>query len=173
MILISNHLLSLPGFKVPDGAVVRINMAWVPDADTLKRYLDIPHTVFLDYPMGRKKPPTPTLTMYQAVKAAEAPNVAYLAVSNVETARDASIQQQWLGDRAQFVPKIETQLGVDNLDAILGSVQPPYVMLDTEDLFADVQDSERFYTAVRAVEFLCANHSVDLLRMYGVVFSEI
>lgn len=173
MILLSNHLLSLPGFVVPEDAVVRINMAWVPDEDTLKRYLDIPHTVFLDYPAGRTKPPTPTLTMYQAVKAAEAPNVEYFAVSNVETAREACVQQQWLGDRASFVPKIETLLGVENLGAILATVQPAYAMLDTEDLFTDAQDADRFYGAVRAVEKACVAHNVNLLRMYGVVFSEV
>ena len=67
MILISNHLLTLPQFENVDDVVIRINMAHVKDLKELKRFVSRSDEVFLDYPKGRTKPPVPTLSLTDAI----------------------------------------------------------------------------------------------------------
>ena len=63
MILISNHLLRTEEIEIDPNAVIRINVAWVKDEDQLMDYLNIPYTIFLDYPENRKKPPLPPFSL--------------------------------------------------------------------------------------------------------------
>ena len=84
MILLSNHLLTLPEFRNVDNVIVRINMAWVKDIKELHKFLDIDYDVFLDYPKGRTKPPVPTLSLTDAIETIKkCPNVKYFALSNI------------------------------------------------------------------------------------------
>ena len=57
MILLSNHLLTLPEFKNVKDVVVRINMAHVKDVSESSRFVNVDYDIFLDYPKGRSKPP--------------------------------------------------------------------------------------------------------------------
>ena len=174
MILISNHLLSLPGFSIPADAVVRINMAWVPDAaaigDAITRAGT--HDVFLDYPQGRTKPPAPAWTIDEAIEFVCKHSPKYFAVSNVETVGNAQVIDRMLPDGTMFVPKIESLMGVMNLPAILEEVDTDTIMLDTEDLFSGCAETKTFIAAVDAVHRICKQHNTKVLRLYGVVFSE-
>ena len=49
MILLSNHLLTLPEFQKVEDVVIRINMAHVRDMKELKKFVDRDYDVFLDY----------------------------------------------------------------------------------------------------------------------------
>ena len=174
MILVSNHLLSLPGFCVPDDAVVRINMAWVRAEDALAGAIEKcrPHDVFLDYPSGRTKPPVPAWGLDEAVVAVWKYRPQYFAVSNIESPDGAADIEQNLPEDTVFVPKIETLKGVLCLDSILDAIDTTVIMLDTEDLFTCCGDPDVFLGAVNNVTQVCANHHVEVLRLYGVIFSE-
>ena len=81
MILISNHLTQLPQFKNLKNVVVRINMAHVKDREQLEQFVDVPYDVFLDYPKGRTKPPTPSLHIPDALEIMNKyKNIKYFAV---------------------------------------------------------------------------------------------
>ena len=175
MILISNHLLLLPGFTVPTHAVIRINMAWLSGPDALSAAIDMcgNHPVFLDFPQGRRKPPLPVWTLDEAVQAVWEYRTAYFAVSNVEDADKAHRIQSRLPPSTEMVPKIETVAGVFNLPVILTKLDCKHIMLDTEDLFTDDPNADHFTNAIQNVHQICASRGVETLRMYGVVFSAI
>ena len=67
MILLSNHLLTLPEFRNVKDVVIRINMAHVKDLKELKKFVNREYEVFLDYPKGRTKPPVPSLSLTTAI----------------------------------------------------------------------------------------------------------
>ena len=73
MILLSNHLLTLPEFQKVEDVVIRINMAHVKDMKELKKFVDRDYDVFLDYPKGRSKPPVPSLSLTDAITSEEIP----------------------------------------------------------------------------------------------------
>ena len=50
MILLSNHLLTLPEFQNVKNVVVRINMAHVKDKTELDKFVNVGKDIFLDYP---------------------------------------------------------------------------------------------------------------------------
>ena len=68
MILLSNHLLTLPEFKDIEDVIVRINMAHVKDIKELYRFVKVDYDIFLDYPKGRTKPPVPNLDINDALE---------------------------------------------------------------------------------------------------------
>lgn len=183
MILISNHLLSLPEFKLPNDAVIRINLAWIPTVEALDKALATAqtgwHSVFLDYPRGRRKPPTPAIPLAEAVRMArEYAIVGYFAVSNVESADIVYLLRETLPERIALVPKIETETGVANLRSIVDAAKAKHIMLDTEDLYADLLHSRgadggaAYLAAVNDVYAKCRSFNVEVLKLYGVVFSE-
>ena len=66
MILLSNHLLTLPEFRNVENVVIRINMAYIRDMKEFHKFLQIDYDIFLDYPKGRTKPPVPILDINDA-----------------------------------------------------------------------------------------------------------
>ena len=85
MLLISNHLLTLPQFENVEDVVVRINMAHVKDLKELKTFVNRDYDVFLDYPKGRTKPPVPSLSLTDAINFTQKyDNIKYFATSNIE-----------------------------------------------------------------------------------------
>ena len=175
MILISNHLLSLPGFTVRiEDAVVRINMAWVKDGDALHDAIAHcgTHDVFLDFPYGRTKPPVPEWQLDEAVAEAWKYMPRFFAVSNVEDPDVAADIEGNLPEKTMLVPKIESLKGVLCLTDILKRVDTSTIMLDTEDLFSGCNDQKTFLAAVDNVHKVCEQFDVEVLRLYGVIFSE-
>ena len=97
----------------------------------------------------------------------------YFAVSNVEEADAALDIQAQLPPATEMVPKIETVRGVFNLPAIINKLDCKHIMLDTEDLFTDDPNVDHFTNAIDSAQLTCAARGVEVLRLYGVVFSKI
>ena len=135
--------------------------------------VDGDYDIFLDYPEGRTKPPLPTLTLPQAFQAINAyKSIKHFAVSNMETADDVFKWVMALPKRISFVPKIETIKGVENLDAICHNDRVQYVMLDSEDLYTDVDgDADKYLELKEMAKTVCENNGVELLELWGVVFA--
>ena len=77
-----------------------------------------------------------------------------------------------LPDDVSFVPKIETLKGVLNLDKLFDTGKIDHIMLDSEDLYTDVRnDVELFLNLKDRVSKTCDEYNVELLQLYGVVFS--
>ena len=173
MILLSNHLLTLPEFKNVDNVVVRINMAHVKNKEQLKKFVNIDRDIFLDYPKGRRKPPQPTLHVPDALEMlAKYPNIKYFAVSNIETPSEVEMIASVIPEHVSFVPKIETLKGVVNLKLIFETGHVNHIMLDGEDLYTDVNNDIELYLQLKErAKNACKKYGVDLLQLYGVVFS--
>lgn len=173
MLLISNHLLQYP-IKFAKDAVVRINIAWIGSFYQLDNILDeIKNDVFIDYPEGRAKPPPVGMTLTEVMDAAAAhKNVKYMAVSNIESGNIAGLFARSMPEGVQFVPKIETIKGVNNIHEIIKQSKPNYIMLDTEDLFLDLKgDVERYENLITQLESICLENNVTILKIEGVVFA--
>ena len=173
MILLSNHLLTLPEFKKVKNVVVRINMAHVNDIEELKQFLNRDYDVFLDYPKGRTKPPIPTLSLTEAIDAMKVyKNVKYFATSNIEEVSEVNLICEMLPEGVSFVPKIETLKGVLNLNKLFDTGKIKHIMLDSEDLYTDIKnDVELFLNLKNRVTKTCKDYDVELLQLYGVIFS--
>ena len=53
------------GISIPNGAIYRINLAWINDLDELEKLLKKhhKHEIFLDLPVRRTKPPLNSLSL--------------------------------------------------------------------------------------------------------------
>jgi len=173
MILLSNHLLTLPEFKNIEDVIVRINMAHVKDIKELYRFVKVDYDIFLDYPKGRTKPPVPTLNINDALEVmSQHKNIKYFALSNIEDVSEVDIICDIIPDTVSFVPKIETLQGVLNLEKIFKSGRVKHIMLDSEDLFTDIKNDVSLYTyLIERVRKVCDEHNVKLLELYGVIFN--
>jgi len=173
MILISNHLLTLHQFKNVDDVVIRINMAHVKDIKELKQFVNKKQDVFLDYPKGRTKPPVPSLSLTDAITFTHKyDNIKYFATSNIEEIAEVDLICDMLPDHVSFVPKIETLRGVQNLESLFKTGKIFHIMLDGEDLYTDINnDVDLFLNLKDRVQHNCMKYGVELLELYGVVFS--
>lgn len=172
MILISNNVQQY--MKTPDNAVIRINMAWIKCLSDLETIVmkNARRKIFLDYPQGRSKPPRPLLTLdnaYHLMKYYQ--HIKYFAVSNIEEINTVKSIQERIPKWTEFVPKIETEKGVMNLENLIKECNIKTIMLDKEDLFVDVEeDNTEFYKDIDYVRLICKNLKVNLLELQGVVF---
>jgi len=173
MLLISNHLTQLDQFKKLKNVVIRINMAHVKDIEELKRFVDVPYDVFLDYPKGRTKPPTPSSSLTEAIDFTKNySNIKYFATSNIEEVAEVNLIYEMLPKGVSFVPKIETLKGVINLSKLFDTGKINHIMLDSEDLYTDIRnDVELFVNLKDRVRRVCKEYNVELLELYGVVFN--
>ena len=173
MLLISNHLLTLPQFENVEDVVVRINMAHVKDLKELKTFVNRDYDVFLDYPKGRTKPPVPSLSLTDAITFTHKyDNIKYFATSNIEEVAEVDLICDMLPKHVSFVPKIETLKGVLNLNKLFDTEKIFHIMLDSEDLYTDIRnDVELFLNLKERVKNTCTDYGVELLQLYGVVFN--
>ena len=173
MILLSNHLLTLPEFRNVEDVIIRINMAYVKDIFQLEKFVDIDYDVFLDYPQGRTKPPVPILDINDALDIMKRyENIKYFASSNIENVSEVNTICDIIPDTVSFVPKIETLQGVLNLEKIFEGGRVKHIMLDTEDLYTDVKNDVPLYSyLIDRVKTTCKKHNIELLQLHGVVFN--
>ena len=167
MLVISNHLQGK--MPLPKDAIIRVNLAWYPSVEAARQALDDANRdIYLDYPRGRTKPPKPKITLYEAIELANEYKVRYFAVSNVEVPKFIEEISARL-ETAEFVPKIETALGVENIRAII-TTGVKTIMLDKEDLYVDVDmDAWAYEKLIDSVRQQTSN--VTLLELQGVVFA--
>jgi len=165
---------------VPAGAVIRINMAWEPSLLHLIQHLtEITHHVFLDIPTGRKKPPSHSYSLEELLPIVERfEQIRYVAISNVEWPEDLESWTFHTTPRVNIVPKIETIVGVENIDDIFKVLrEPKTIMIDHDDLFTDLiaqeEDPRVLYSAyIDPIVYLCKKNNVRALRTAGIVFSD-
>jgi pyruvate kinase len=173
MIVASNHIKTL-GIPFPEGAIVRINVAWIKSYDELCKIIEDNknYEVWVDYPTGRTKPPVPKLTLAQAISAASKySNVKYFAFSNAEDCNVIELIRQAVPSSIKLVPKIETEKGINELAEILKSAKTDMIMLDAEDLYVDVgTDPIKLESLKTYVKTFCEKYNVKMLSLQGVIF---
>lgn len=161
MLVISNNLVGT--IKFPKDSIVRLNLAWVKDVQEAKDILDkFEGNVYLDFPSGRTKPPMPKISIGQAVNLSRHKAVKYFAMSNCENPAD--IKRIMKLTPAEVIPKIETKLGVKNMQDMV-EVGVKTFMLDKDDLWIDVNcDTKKF------LELIEEARKFNIIEMRGVVF---
>jgi len=173
MIIVSNYLLDKTDLHFPDHVVVRVNVAWQKDLEQLRGILkNTRHDIYLDYPQGRTKPPKPKISLAETIAMAhQFPRVKYFAVSNVEDPENIFKIKERLPAHIEIVPKIETELGIHNLEQIVQKIQNKYIMFDKEDLYIDVnRDAEKFENLVNLTKKKGKEIGISILDLHGVVF---
>lgn len=180
MIIISQNLSNYK-IPLPEDTIFRVNLAWINDLDELhnilKKHKD--HKIFLDLPINRTKPPNNTYTINDLLSFFEIySNIAYLAISNVESTKDLVFYIELLPKTITIVPKIESVAGVTNIETITNAL--PYtekiIMLDHDDLYASLSKnniaSSKFKDYINRLAKFCEKNNITLLRTIGVVFSD-
>ncbi len=178
IIVVSQNLLKY-NIDIPPNAILRINLAWHKDLDSVRGLLEEydEDRIFLDVPIGRKKPPNFEHTFKDIAKLiGEFSNIEYVAISNVESGRAVDYFQSTIFKSVKIVPKIETYTGVENCDEIIGALNyfPTVLMLDHQDLYSDLVrlNKEKYYlSTVKVLIAVCVKMDAQLLRTIGVIFS--
>lgn len=174
MKLLSNNLRGKIEF--PKGAVVRVNSAWVKSQKDLDHIVkeNADRDIFLDFPSGRTKPPTPVLDLLDLIMTASRhKNIKYFAVSNAEEKDYLSYIREMLPSYTQLVPKIETLNGIRNIESIIRASSCKRVMLDKEDLYLCCGANKTLYENSMGVLLeKCRELGVRVLKLGGVYFDE-
>lgn len=182
MILMSRHLTEY--LDIPEHIVIRINLAWEHSVDQLLNDISkLNHSIFLDMPIGRKKPPA-NQWPFELVNeiASKIPNIHYLGVSNVDTVEQLTEYISKIDSQLQIVPKIESVEAAQNIDQLINILpkKPPlhrYIMIDHDDMCSDIikrsLDPALLYTDfIFPVIQKCKKQDVGVLRTAGVVFCD-
>tara|TARA_Y100000310_G_scaffold328233_1_gene396045 strand:- start:504 stop:953 length:450 start_codon:yes stop_codon:yes gene_type:complete len=148
-------------------------MAHVKNMKELYKFLKVDYDVFLDYPKGRTKPPVPVLDINDALEVMNKyKNIKYFASSNIEDGSEVNMICDVIPDGVGFVPKIETLKGVLNLEKIFKNSRVKHIMLDSEDLYTDINNDVSLYTyLIERVRKSCNKYDVKLLELHGVIFN--
>ncbi len=157
---------------VPDDAVIRLNLAWMPSRDEAEKVLASlkGRRVYLDYPQGRSKPPKPVVTLDEAIELANKYEVAFFAVSNVENSLSLLGIRSLLRLTVELVPKFESEAGIKNMARIIQKTKVKYAMLDAEDVYTNVNHDSVRYAELIAMAVAAAK-DITLLRLQGVIFA--
>lgn len=175
--IISQNLVK-SALKLPKHAILRVNLAWHKDLDSVKEMLG-EHSdsdIFLDIPIGRKKPPNHNHDLDNIAEIANTTaNVKYVAISNVEDPE--SVRNYCDKFKAKIIPKIETLKGTILLPRILDALnyRPQIIMLDHEDLFSNLvhlKKESRYLDIVNHLVQTCRKKKAHLLRVKGIIFSD-
>ena len=166
---------------VPDDYVFRINLAWCDSLSELELILQKHqnHTIFLDLPVGRVKPPNNKYSFENLLPIIEKNNqVKYFAISNVESGQDILEYVEKLPQSMVLVPKIESPNAVKNIEDIVMAMKNPQkvVMLDHDDLFSNLvkkqESPDKFKDYIKQLNEYCKKNDILLLRTIGVIFSD-
>jgi len=178
IIVVSQNLFKY-NIAIPSNAVLRVNLAWHKDLGSVRELLGKyeAYKIFLDVPIGRKKPPNFEHSFEEIAEFIEEfSNIEYVAISNVESCEDVIHFQRDIFKNVKIVPKIETYAGVKASDEIIFalSYHPEILMLDHQDLYSDLVRLNRekdYLNVVNDLIVICINRKAQLLRTIGVIFS--
>lgn len=175
--IVSQNLVK-SGMRLPDHTILRVNLAWHKDLDSVRSMLNEhgDSDIFLDIPVGRKKPPNHDHDLDDIAEMANVThNVKYVAISNVEDTEN--VRHYCKKFKAKIVPKIETLKGTLALREIVDALnyKPQIIMLDHEDLFSNLVRLKKEHSYLDIVNDLaktCKEKGVHLLRVKGIIFSD-
>ena len=86
MLIVSQNMTNYD-VQLPHDTILRINLAWINDLETLKNILEAKseNSIFIDLPKNRTKPPNNRYSMDEIKPILESySNIKYFALSNVD-----------------------------------------------------------------------------------------
>ena len=104
-------------------------------------------------------------------------NIKYFAISNIDSKEVLNEFLEYLPDTIIVVPKIESPLGVKNIEEISNSLgNEKIIMLDHDDLYSSIiksnEDPKNFPKYVQSLIDFCNQNNITLLRTVGVMFAD-
>ena len=179
MLIVSQNMTNYD-VTLPKDTIFRINLAWINDLGNLKNILEKhkKHKIFIDLPKNRTKPPNNRYSLEEIKPILESyDNIKYFAISNVDSAEYLAEYLDYVPKNIVVVPKIESSLGVKNIEEIsklLGDDK--IVMLDHDDLYSSIlkngDDPKNFQVYIQTLINFCNQNNVTLLRTVGVMFAD-
>ena len=179
MLIISQNLTNYD-ISLPNDAIFRINLAWVNSLDELSKLLKKHENqaVFLDLPRNRTKPPHNKYSFKEISEIIKKfSNVRYFAISNIDQPDDLNEYIELLSDDIVIVPKIESHIGVKNIDKIISKIKNPQkiIMLDHDDLYTNLlkhnESPEKFSYYINNLSKFCKENNIEMLRTIGIIFA--
>ena len=178
--LIASQNLTNYDVNLPDDVIFRINLAWINDLGSLRDILDKhkDHTIFIDLPKDRTKPPNNKYSMDEIKPILENySNIKYFAISNIDSQGILNEFLEYLPENIIVVPKIESPLGIKNIQEISDSLgKEKIIMLDHDDLYSSMlksnEDPKNFPIYVQSLIDFCNKNNIILLRTVGVMFAD-
>ena len=179
MLIVSQNMTNYD-VSLPQNTILRINLAWINDLETLENILKTKskQSIFIDLPKNRTKPPNNRYSMNEIKPILESySNIKYFALSNVDSAEYLAEYMTYVPENITVVPKIESYLGIKNIEEIsklLGDEK--VVMLDHDDLYSSMlkknDDPKNFQIYIQQLIDFCNKNDVSLLRTVGVMFAD-
>ena len=177
--IFSQNLMNY-GIPIPNGSILRINLAWINTLDELKSILKKhKHAeIFMDLPIGRTKPPNNKYSFDDILSILVSnKNVKYFAISNVNSSDDLKLFIDKIPEHVSLVPKIESPeavLHIKDITDILNGKK--IIMLDHDDLFSNLikknEPIEKFKDYIVNLTEFCQKNNITMLRTIGVIFSD-
>ncbi len=180
MLIISQNLSNYD-FPIPENSVYRINLAWINDLDELESLLKkhSSHSIFLDLPINRTKPPNNSYSLDDLVPILNSnSNIKYLAISNVNSKNNLEPYISILSKSITLVPKIENAEGILKIKEITDALDfdEKIIMLDHDDLYSSLvrsnEPASNFKNYINTLIQFCNQNNIILLRTIGVIFSD-
>ena len=179
MLIVSQNMMNYD-VSLPENTIFRINLAWINDLETLKNILHKheKHKIFIDLPKNRTKPPNNRYSKEEIKPILESyENIKYFAISNVDSAEYLTEYLDYVPKNVTIVPKIESPLGVKNIEEISNLLgDEKIVMLDHDDLYSSMlkknDDPKNFQVYIQSLIDFCDENGVTLLRTVGVMFAD-
>jgi len=179
MLIVSQNMTNYD-VKLPYDTILRINLAWINDLETLKQILErkSENKIFIDLPKNRTKPPNNRYSMDEIKPILETySNVKYFALSNVDAAEYLAKYLKYIPKNIIIVPKIESPTGVKNIEEITNLLgNEKIIMLDHDDLYSSMlkknDDPKNFQVYIQQLIDFCNQNNVTLLRTVGVMFAD-
>ena len=179
MLIVSQNMTNYD-VQLPRDTILRINLAWINDLETLKNILEAKseNSIFIDLPKNRTKPPNNRYSMDEIKPILESySNIKYFALSNVDSAEYLSEYLDYIPKNIVIVPKIESHLGIKNIEEIIKLLgDEKIVMLDHDDLYSSMlkknDDPKNFQVYIQQLIDFCNKNNVALLRTVGVMFAD-
>ena len=180
MLIVSQNALN-QNIEFPEATVYRINLAWINSIEELEILLTKHNTqsIFLDLPKDRIKPPNNRYSLEDLFNILNThKNIKYFAISNVNSPDDLNIYKNAIPKEIVLVPKIESPVGVLNINSIVDAIptSEKILMLDHDDLYSALiknkEPSSKFTEYIQTLSDFCNENNVSLLRTIGVIFSD-
>lgn len=180
MLRIFSQNITNYGIPIPEGSILRINLAWINTIDELKSLLKkhINSKIFLDLPIRRTKPPNNKYSFDDLITILISnKNIRYLAISNVNSTDDLKKFIDKIPKHVSLVPKIESPAGILNIENITNMLgDEKIIMLDHDDLYSNLikqnENQEKFKEYITNLADFCQKNNITMLRTIGVIFSD-
>jgi len=135
--------------------------------------------IFIDLPIHKTEHPNNKYSIEDLIPILQSySNVKYLAISNVESAKDLEKYLESFSSFLTLIPKIESPTCVNNIEEITNGLtsKQKIIILDHDDLCSSMlkkgEPITNFVEYINKLTDYCTKNHIIFLRTIGVIFSD-